>query len=189
MGFLDGKQYQQFLSEYGEYNLAELAALLEKNDQQAFNKVDIANKRRVLRALAIKTITGKSIVEQDSNETEFDPFLIGLNTKRPILYERIEKRVDLMMEQGLLSEAEKVYENRFSYPLLSTAIGYKEFFPFFEDKLELSDSVTLLKQKTRNYAKRQLTWFRNKMQVNWYDIEDPSVYNKIESDLLNWFSH
>ncbi|BDR56321.1 tRNA (adenosine(37)-N6)-dimethylallyltransferase MiaA [Xylocopilactobacillus apis] len=189
LGFLDGKQYQQFLSEYGEYNLAELAALLEKNDQQAFNKVDIANKRRVLRALAIKTITGKSIVEQDSNETEFDPFLIGLNTKRPILYERIEKRVDLMMEQGLLSEAEKVYENRFSYPLLSTAIGYKEFFPFFEDKLELSDSVTLLKQKTRNYAKRQLTWFRNKMQVNWYDIEDPSVYNKIESDLLNWFSH
>lgn len=186
LGYLDESSYQDFLSLNEHLNLSELKNRLKEKDPLAAQTVDLNNKRRVLRALAIKELTGKSINEQILSVPDFDPFLIGLNTNRSALYERIELRVDQMMNRGLLDEAEQVYNNRQKYPLLSTAIAYKEFFPYFDNTSDLNSSVELLKQKSRNYAKRQLTWFRNKMQVHWYDISEPNFYEQVICEIGSW---
>ncbi|BDR58407.1 tRNA (adenosine(37)-N6)-dimethylallyltransferase MiaA [Xylocopilactobacillus apicola] len=188
LGELEEKQYQDFLMSNENLNLTDLINWLQEIDPTATPYVDLANKRRVLRAIAIKKLTGRSIVDQKESEVEFDPYIIGLNTARNVLYERIEKRVDQMMEQGIVYEAEDVYIHQEDYPLLTKAIAYKEFFPYFAKNCELSASVALLKQKSRNYAKRQLTWFRNKMQVNWYDLSEPDFITQIEHDVMQWLA-
>ncbi|MCY7264658.1 tRNA (adenosine(37)-N6)-dimethylallyltransferase MiaA, partial [Pseudomonas protegens] len=88
--------------------------------------------------------------------------------ERTILYDRINHRVDDMLEQGLLEEAQALFEN---HPEVQAAkgIGYKEFFPYFSEELSLEEAVELVKRNSRRYAKRQLTWFRNRMNVNFYD--------------------
>lgn len=188
LGFLDDNSYQNFLSEFENLDLDVLVSILKDIDPAAYENVDLANKRRVLRALAIKKISGKSISDQVMLKSDFEPFIIGLNTQRLRLYDRIEKRVDQMMDEGLLDEARRVYDHRNEYPLLSKAIAYKEFFPYFDQQCDLSCAVSLLKQKSRNYAKRQLTWFNNKMEVNWYDISDQDFTEEIDRDLSAWLN-
>ena len=100
-----------------------------------------------------------------------------------MLYARIDARVDQMMASGLLEEARDVYEQRALYKTAAQAIGYKEFFPYFEGASELESCVLALKQATRNYAKRQLTWFRRMPDVLWLDPEDADV---LEQALEYW---
>ena len=132
------------------------------------------NRRRAIRALELAKF-GQDLTNQDQ---PFEVLLLGLTDEREVLYDRINKRVDAMMEAGLLAEVDWLYQN---YPdsQASRGIGYKEFFPYFSGEITLDDAVDKVKQNTRRFAKRQLTWFRNRMDVAFYSISDSDFKEKI----------
>lgn len=169
----------------------ELWQTLEKMDKKGAEAIHPNNRKRVIRALEVFDLTGKSISEQqpldlmDLSKSAFDVKLIGLTTDREVLYNRINQRVDMMMNDGLLDEAKMVYE--LECPQASQGIGYKEFFPYFEKKHSLEKSVEDVKQHSRQYAKRQLTWFRNRMPVEWWDIVlDEANVSLLEREIADW---
>ena len=145
-------------------------------------KVHPHNLPRVIRALELYEITGRKMSEQQQNSRPSTPpyrslcLCLGYRD-RSVLYRRIDQRVDQMLEKGILAEAELVWKNRERYRTAAQAIGYKEFFPYLEGKQTLPECINSLKQATRNYAKRQLTWFRHQGEVVWLyvDEENPAV--------------
>ncbi|MDO4680420.1 MAG: tRNA (adenosine(37)-N6)-dimethylallyltransferase MiaA [Aerococcus sp.] len=141
---------------------------LELVDATSAANIHHNNVRRVIRALEVATYTDHLLSDQTEDQTRhsslYDPFVIILNTERALLYERINQRVDLMMTEGLLDEAEWLYHQDLpEQAAASQAIGYKEFFPYFRGKQTLDECIEQLKQSSRRYAKRQLTWLRNRM--------------------------
>ena len=161
--------------------LAYRAQLETWSDAQLFAAVAEAdvdipqlNRRRAIRALELAKF-GQDLTNQDQ---PFEVLLLGLTDEREVLYDRINKRVDAMMEAGLLAEVEWLYQN---YPdsQASLAIGYKEFFPYFAGQISLDEAGDKVKQNSRRFAKRQLTWFRNRMDVAFYSISDPDFKEKI----------
>ena len=143
-----------------------------------------------MRALEVYEKTGNLFSSQaDQESSAYDALIIGLTTERALLYERINQRVDLMLEQGLLEEARFLYEQGGAELPPGKGIGYKEFYPYFEDKSTLEEAVLAVKQNSRRYAKRQLTWFRNKMDVNWFDIvQHPAQKEKIIELVTGWLA-
>ncbi|WP_010193435.1 tRNA (adenosine(37)-N6)-dimethylallyltransferase MiaA [Bacillus sp. m3-13] len=140
------------------------------------------NVRRVIRALEIFYTTGKTMSEyQDTQQPEslYDIALIGLTMDRERLYERINLRVDLMMKEGLLREVQTLHNNGIRDCQSIQAIGYKELYAYLDGKVTLEQAVDDLKQNSRRYAKRQLTWFRNKMDVTWIDMTDGDFEQKL----------
>ncbi len=138
------------------------------------------NMGRVLRAIELYLQTGTTMTQQRKNslptEQPYDPLVLGLDcAERDILYQRINLRVDQMVEEGLEQEARYVYQNRLQFTTAAQAIGYKEFFPYFEQQQSLEQAVEQLKQSTRKYAKRQLTWFRRMENVHWLLAEQTPV--------------
>jgi tRNA dimethylallyltransferase len=149
---------------------------LQTLDAKAAEKIHPNNEIRVIRALELLKSTGKTAKEREKESrmipSPYDCCMIGLNFRsRDILYQRINERVDQMMKQGLLEEAEKVFREAKGSTAIQ-AIGYKELKPYFEGICSLPEAVDCLKQHTRNYAKRQLTWFRREEQIHWLFIED-----------------
>jgi len=135
------------------------------------------NMVRVLRGIEVYRLTGHNMTWQLKNsrpaEKPYDYLLIGLNYRdREKLYSSINLRVDIMMQEGVLREAEYVYKNKDIFKTCTSAIGYKEFFPYFEGESTLEECVDKLKQASRNYAKRQLTWFNRMKDVNWLYIDE-----------------
>ena len=163
-----------------------LFALLEKKDPLAAKKIHMNNQRKVIRALEVKEKTGKSIVApQKIPKPLYDSFMIGLTTDRSLLHERIHTRVDHMMQNGLVTEAELVQK----YPDSQAAkgIGYKEFFPYFAKERSLAETTDLIKRNSRRYAKRQLTWFNNRMSVHWFDLlQEPQKITQIKKEVAQW---
>ena len=164
---------------------------LDKTDPLAAKSIHMNNEKRVIRAIEVFEKTGISILNQqgidfkDLSQSRYDVKIIGLEADRDVLYARINQRVDLMMTQGLLEEARYVYE--LGEVQAVQGIGYKEFFPYFRGDLELEDSIEIVKQHSRQYAKRQLTWFKNRMTVEWYDmIKEPHVKNNIIEEVTEW---
>lgn len=164
---------------------------LERIDPLAAKSIHMNNEKRVIRAIEVFEKTGISILNQqgidfkDLSQSRYDVKIIGLEADRDVLYARINQRVDLMMTQGLLEEARYVYE--LGEVQAVQGIGYKEFFPYFRGDLELEDSIEIVKQHSRQYAKRQLTWFKNRMTVEWYDmIKEPHVKNNIIEEVTEW---
>ena len=158
----------------------EMYRRLEALDPQAAAAIHPHNEKRVLRALELYEKTGRTITSQReqsrAQEAPYNPLLLGLNFEsREQLYQRIGLRIDRMLGQGVLEEARRVYENRDGWITAAQAIGYKEFFPYFEGTATLEACVNKLKQATRNYAKRQLTWFRRMERVNWCDALCPDA--------------
>lgn len=163
-------------------------------DPEAAKNIHKNNTVRVLRAIEVFRVTGKTLTEQNELshivESDFDPLFIGLAYKdREILYNRINKRVDIMLEKGLLNEAIEFYKSNPSDTAVN-AIGYKELKPFIDGNLTLEECVDNLKKETRHYAKRQITWFKRNNSINWVygDELDTdkimlSVYEKIDSFL------
>ncbi|MFD2749211.1 tRNA (adenosine(37)-N6)-dimethylallyltransferase MiaA [Virgibacillus siamensis] len=146
---------------------------LERIDPQQAAKIHPNNHRRVIRALEIYETTGKTMTEYQSKqvlESPYNPILIGLEMDRKLLYERINQRVDEMVQNGLTAEAEFFYQKGLTDVQSMKGIGYKEFIPYFEHRQTLEESIEILKRNSRRYAKRQYTWFRNKLDVAWYDI-------------------
>lgn len=148
---------------------------LQDADPESASKIHPNNVRRVIRALEIIHCTGKSAGELQVNQSPellYDTALIGLTMDREMLYSRINFRVDLMMEQGLLEEVKCFYENGLRDSQSIQAIGYKELYEYMDGLVSLEQAIENLKQNSRRYAKRQLTWFRNKMNVEWFDMSE-----------------
>ena len=155
-----------------EKNLEWLQAEVERLDPEYFVIVDKKNPMRLKRALEIIYTTGKKYSEQrigKKTERPFNIIKIGLSLPREILNERINQRVDEMMEAGLLEEVKQLYLHKKLHTLNS--VGYTELFDFIEDKITLEDAVALIKQNTRNYAKRQMTWFKKDDGIKWFQPE------------------
>lgn len=149
--------------QFEEKGLTWLQNEVKKADEVYFNSVDINNPQRLIRALEVSLHTGlpySSYLKKNKIERNFTPIKILINTKREKLYAQINRRVDEMMKNGLLKEAEqfKAYKN---FNALKT-VGYKELYDYFDGKYNLETAVEKIKQHTRNYAKRQITWFKNK---------------------------
>ncbi|HAP79231.1 MAG TPA: tRNA (adenosine(37)-N6)-dimethylallyltransferase MiaA, partial [Ruminococcus sp.] len=118
--------------------------------------------------------------ESRLEESPYDSFIIGLDySKRDILYDRINRRVDIMLERGLVDEARNLYLESGKMKTASNAIGYKELIPYFENVQSLDECVDKIKQETRHYAKRQLTWFRKNQKINWFLLDKIDEKNKI----------
>ena len=152
-------------------------------DPQAAATIHPNNRVRVLRALEHYRATGRRLSEQKAasrpGQRPYRSLFLGLDfADRAQLYRRIDLRVDRMMEQGLLEEARLVYDHRDSYRTAAQAIGYKEFFPYFAGEAELAACVEKLKQASRNYAKRQLTWFRHMEGVVWLQADAPDLLDE-----------
>jgi tRNA dimethylallyltransferase len=156
-----------------------LRELIEKEDSLFFEKGESQNPHRLMRALEVKRSTGKSILELQTKlkkERPFEIIKICLDLPREVLYERINHRVDLMMEAGLEEEVRGLLPNK-SLNALQT-VGYRELFDYFEGEISLARAVELIKQNTRNYAKRQVTWFKKDDAVRWLKPEDVFEYCK-----------
>ncbi|MEC1645604.1 tRNA (adenosine(37)-N6)-dimethylallyltransferase MiaA [Bacillus halotolerans] len=153
-----------------------LHAKLAVADPEAAKAIHPNNTRRVIRALEILHTSGKTMsqhLKEQKRELLYNAVLIGLTMDRDTLYERINQRVDLMMEAGLLPEVKQLYDRKLRDCQSIQAIGYKELYAYFDGFVTLSEAVEQLKQNSRRYAKRQLTWFRNKMPVDWFDMTPP----------------
>jgi tRNA dimethylallyltransferase len=143
--------------------------------------IHINNRKRLVNALNYYESTGKLFSEKEkTNKILYDAIFIGLTTDRSILYERINKRVDVMVENGLLEEAKRIYNSNIRTKAIMTPIGYKELFPYFEGKKELNDCLELIKQNSRKYAKRQYTWFNNQMDIKWFNVDFNNFDNTID---------
>ena len=182
--------WEDYAKEYGKDLLWEE---LKKIDAKAAEKIHSNNEKRVIRAIEVFEKTGTSILDQqqidlkDLANSPYDVKLIGLETDRALLYERINQRVDLMMEEGLLKEAEYVFS--LGDVQGSQGIGYKEFFPYFRGDMTLESCIEKVKQHSRQYAKRQLTWFKNRMNVEWFDlIQEPGCLEEIEISVKEWLA-
>lgn len=156
---------------------------LKALDPQAAAGIHPNNKVRVIRTLEICLSGGETASRQKAQarpaQPPYDSLCLCLGfSDRQILYRRIEDRVDRMVEEGILEEANQVYLHRQEYKTAAQAIGYKEFFPYFEGTASLEEAVNQLKQATRNYAKRQLTWLRRIPRAVWLEADDPQCSNK-----------
>lgn len=159
------------------------AVLFDKIAEQGIEIPEL-NRRRAIRTLELATF-GQDL---ENKETPYDALLIGLNDDRQVLYERINHRVDVMVEKGLLDEAKWLYDNHRDVQA-ARAIGYKELFPYFAGQASLEESVDKLKQNTRRFAKRQLTWFRNRMAVSFYMVSESDVKKQINKAVQDFLAN
>lgn len=156
-------------------------AELVKVDPESAERIHPNNSRRVIRALEIYHCTGKTMSEQlqeQPTDMKYNTCIIGLTMERERLYERINHRVDLMVEEGIIGEVRGFFEQGLKECQSIQAIGYKEWYDFFEGRVSESEAIENLKQNSRRYAKRQLTWFRNKMDVSWFDVTNVEEFSE-----------
>lgn len=178
------ESYRKELTEYAQkYGNEALHARLAEIDKEGAEEIHPNNVVRVIRALEICRFTGKkfSEVKLEGRQTEpkYDSIILGLTySDRQMLYDRINKRVDIMVENGLVEESRKVWSES-GLKTASNAIGYKELIPYFENKASLEECIDKIKQETRHYAKRQLTWFRRNEQIWWILLDEIDKTEKI----------
>lgn len=159
----------------------ELYSILKDKDPDIAEKIHFNNKVKIVRALEVCLTLGIPMSKaQKKKESEYNVLWFGLNAQnREFLYERINKRVDLMFEQGLINEAKKLFEKYGENKILLGTIGYQELYPYFNGQSDLETASNLLKQNTRRYAKRQISWFKANQNIYWFDIEKESLKNMI----------
>lgn len=147
---------------------AELYSRLTKLDSVCAEKIDSNDKKKIIRALEVIHITGKPMSEvQGQKEAEYEVEWIGRNFPREILYDRINTRVDIMFENGIIDETKELLRRHGRIPNILYTIGYQEVIAYLDGTLTLEEAKDKLKQNTRNYAKRQLTWFRKNENIKW----------------------
>ena len=179
------KEYREYLEkEVKEKGLEELYNEAKEIDPEAIEKISKNDKKRILRILEIYHATGENKTEQEKKsrlkEVEYDYKVYALNMDREKLYDRINKRVDKMIEEGLIQEVEKIYKKYNDFPTAMQGLGYKEVVEYLEGKLTKEEMIEKIKQETRRYAKRQLTWFRKNKQTIWLDVGKNTIQNNIE---------
>lgn len=166
-------------NDYSNYSTEELYnKLLEVDKNTLIHK---NNRKRVERALDYYYETGKPYSSKEKNEKiVLDAYVIGLTTSRDNLYKKINNRVDIMLENGLLDESKKIYDTGIRNKAVLTPIGYKELFSYFDNKISLEEAIDQIKQNSRHYAKRQYTWFNNQMNVIWFNTDYENFNNTIK---------
>ena len=148
--------------------------------------IDKNNRRRIIRALNYYLTFNKSIRNNNSgNKLLYDAKFIGLTTDREILYERINRRVDVMIENGLLEEVKGFYDNNMRYKPLLSGIGYKELFSYYDGDISLEEAIELIKRNSRRYAKRQYTFFNNQFNIKWFKVNFDD-FDKTILDVCNY---
>jgi tRNA dimethylallyltransferase len=163
------EKYNTILNHNG---IKELQNLLKEKDPESYNSIEISNPRRLTRALEVVDVSGKSFSyfqNQKKKKREFDVVKIGLEAPRKVIYDRIEQRVDLMIEQGLIEEAKQLHPFK-QHNALQT-VGYKELFAHFDGEVSLDQAISEIKKNTRRFAKRQLTWFKKDKDIHWLHYE------------------
>lgn len=166
---VDAATREFWQKEYAEKGLEFIQNELKRLDEKHYNEVDLKNHKRVLHALEICSMTGKPYSELRTGEKKkrnFNILKIGLNRPRPELYERINLRVEEMIEEGLIDEARQFYPQKYLNTL--NTVGYKELYAHWDGEYDLDFANNLIKQDSRRYAKRQLTWFNRDEEINWF---------------------
>ena len=169
---VDDSLREKLNSEYLNNGLRNLHDKLKKLDPISYEKIDLDNHRRVIRALEV-TISSKkpysSFLKDSDRKPGYNEIIIGLNTDRTRLHSMINKRVEEMIECGLVEEVKKL--RKFKHLNSLNTIGYKEIFDYLEEKMNLEQAIENIKTNTRRYAKRQITWFKSNKMINWFDYE------------------
>lgn len=175
------KQLEEIVQKEGLQKLYEQAKAI---DPQAMLTISPNDKKRIIRVLEIYKETGKTKTEQEieskKNGVKYDYFVFAIHMEREMLYERINKRVEIMLEQGLIQEVQNLIDKYEEYPTAMQALGYKEIKEYLETKISKEEAIEKIKQETRHYAKRQLTWFRKNKEAIWLDAN-----KKIEDNMEN----
>lgn len=183
------EKYLKIAKEKGNHYLWEK---LKSVDEKSANSIHENNVTRVIRALEVYELSGKTISEakeiSHNEPSPFKPYFIGLNfSDRKMLYDRINDRVDKMVKCGLVDEAMHAYSKDRLMKTAHQAIGYKELIPYFEGGSDLDTCLDKIKQETRRYAKRQLTWFRRDTRINWINCDEfgdiKKISEKIQKDI------
>lgn len=172
------EQLRKDLQDQAENNPDEMYRKLTKVDPVAAKKLHPNDIRRVTRALEVFYSSGKPISELQAKakpgEQKYEPLMIGLNRDREILYQRINNRVDTMVNQGLIDEVSDLLIKYPNQPTALQAIGYKEIALYLLNQITLDEAIDLIKRDTRRYAKRQISWFRRDQRIVWYNLEHVS---------------
>ncbi|WP_404452701.1 tRNA (adenosine(37)-N6)-dimethylallyltransferase MiaA [Virgibacillus necropolis] len=181
----DPERTTQLEKELEELGSSQLHNRLKEIDPEQASKVHPNNHRRLIRAIEIYETTGKtmSAYQAEQKESDYDPIFIGLEMDRGMLYSRINNRIDKMMQDGLLYEVHQLYSKGFGNHQSMRGIGYKEFIPYFKGEYPLEEAIELLKRNSRRFAKRQYTWFKNKMDVTWYTVTPETIDEKFRTIL------
>lgn len=159
-----------------ENGLRELYKEAVKIDEEAMSKISSNDKKRIIRVLEIYKSTGKTKTELEflsrQKEIEYDYKVFGMLMDRQKLYNRINVRVDSMIEQGLIKEVDELYQKYKKFPTAMQGLGYKEVIEYFNGILTKEEMIEKIKQESRRYAKRQMTWFRRNQNIHWLDTEN-----------------
>ncbi len=159
--------------EYEDLTTEEIYELALKKDPNI--NIHINNRRRLINYL------NRELETNNKNELIYETIFIGLNLERNKLYELCDKRVDIMIEKGLLEEVKTLYDQGIRSRAIMTAIGYKELYQYFDNKITFEEAIQLIKKNTRNYVKRQYTWFKNQMDIKWFDVDLDNFENTYQA--------
>ena len=189
---VDSKIREQLNLELKTEGILALQKELKAKDPETYEKIDLENSHRIIRVLEICRGAGKpysQFINKDKVKRGFTPISIGLDAARDIVYERINKRVDQMLKNGLLKEAQTVYKYK-GLNALNT-VGYKELFEYFADNWTLDFAVEEIKKNSRRFAKRQLTWFKKNKNTQWHDYQTPFeiILNQIQTEISSLSKH
>lgn len=191
---IDESVRKQINADFEEFGIDYLQQKLKELDLDYFEKLTaenpqtLQNPQRMKRFVEVCLGTGKpysSFIGQKKNNRQFTPIVIGLEAERDIMYDRINKRVDMMINEGLLAEAEQLYPNKHLNALQT--VGYRELFDYFDGKITLEFAIEEIKKNTRRFAKRQITWFKRTENTKWFDYKTPQqeIINHLQLTIHN----
>lgn len=181
--FADEVMDEEYTQELKQKTNEELVELLKELDKDSLEKIHPNNRKRLIRALQMAH-QGKNKSQREKEQEHkmlYDTYFLGLDVNREILHQRIDDRVDVMFDQGLVEEVTQLFQEPETWNYTSfQGIGYKEFKPYFEGTMTLEEVREKIKTHTRQFAKRQYTWFKNQMEVHWINREDPNIEERVK---------
>lgn len=185
-------EYRSYLEELAnKYGNEYLHEKLMEIDIESSKSIDANNRKRIIRALEVYKETGKTMSEQNLNfrkeNEKYNLCMVCLNMDRKLLYERVDKRVDIMIESGLVDEVKYLINSGYDKSLVSLqGIGYKEIIAYLDKEITLDLAIDKIKQGSRNYAKRQLTWFRRDKRIKWINVDEFDDFEKLSQYTYNY---
>jgi len=183
---VDKEIRNKLIARYEINGIEELRLELKNIDPEYYAKADLKNHKRILHALEIFYSSGKkysSLLTNIKKIRDFNIIKIGLNTERHILHERINRRVDMMIDKGLTEEAKAVFPNKRLNSL--NTVGYKELFCYFDGEITYKKAIELIKRNSRRYARRQITWFRKDKDISWFEPDDKKNIVSLLEEKIN----
>ena len=175
--------------EYNDKSNGELYELLKEVDIESTEKIHVNNRKRIIRALIINRqgISKSELEKSQKHELIYDVFIVGCTMPRDKLYERINQRVLMMIDDGLENEVKSLLDSGVTFDDLSMqGIGYKEWKDYFSGDIDINEVIRLIQRNSRNFAKRQYTWFNNQMDVNWVNMLDEEEINNLKIRIDKW---